>query len=202
MRLGDLRLVLLRLQSHFWGAWARWRGAQIDGKVRFVGRPQIRIERGGQLILSEGVTLVSNRAINPLIGRPASTLWVMTSRAVMELGPRVGCSGVCLCAAERIEIGEGSILGADCLITDNDFHLPGENWSWLDKAAETARPIKIGRGCFIGARAIILKGVTIGDGAVVGAGAVVSRDVPAGHLAAGNPAVCRPLAAPWLRPEL
>jgi len=59
----------------------------------------------------------------------------------------------------------------------------------------------IGRGCFIGARAIILKGVTIGDCAVVGAGAVVTRDVPAGHLAAGNPAVCRPLTGPWLRPE-
>jgi acetyltransferase-like isoleucine patch superfamily enzyme len=41
---------------------------------------------------------------------------------------------------------------------------------------------------FVGARAIILKGVTIGDRAVIGAGAVVSKDVPAGHIAAGNPA--------------
>ena len=50
------------------------------------------------------------------------------------------------------------------------------------------QPVVIGRGVFIGARAIILKGVTIGDRAIVGAGAVVARDVPARHIAVGNPA--------------
>jgi maltose O-acetyltransferase len=33
-----------------------------------------------------------------------------------------------------------------------------------------------------------MKGVTIGDRAVIGAGAVVTKDVPAYHIAAGNPA--------------
>lgn len=53
--------------------------------------------------------------------------------------------------------------------------------------------ITIGNGCFIGARATILKGVTIGSGSVVAAGAVVTRDVPPGCLAIGNPAVNKPL---------
>jgi acetyltransferase-like isoleucine patch superfamily enzyme len=35
---------------------------------------------------------------------------------------------------------------------------------------------------------IVLDNVHIGKGAVVGAGAVVTRDVPAGGIAAGNPA--------------
>ena len=51
-----------------------------------------------------------------------------------------------------------------------------------------ARPIKIGRGVFVGARAIILKGVTVGDRAVIGAAAVVTKDVPPHHIAVGNPA--------------
>jgi acetyltransferase-like isoleucine patch superfamily enzyme len=41
----------------------------------------------------------------------------------------------------------------------------------------------------IGAGAIILSGVTIGAGAVVGAGSVVDRDVPAGFVVVGNPAM-------------
>jgi acetyltransferase-like isoleucine patch superfamily enzyme len=46
----------------------------------------------------------------------------------------------------------------------------------------------IGNDVWIGANAVILKGVTIGDGAVVGAGAVVTSDVPPGAVVAGNPA--------------
>ena len=47
----------------------------------------------------------------------------------------------------------------------------------------------IGRNCFIGARSIIMPGISIGDGSVVAAGAVVTRDVPPATIVAGNPAV-------------
>ena len=200
--LDSLMLSFLRAISVLWRVWLRWCGAEVAGNVCLIGKPNVRVRPGGKLILSAGVTIVSSRIGNPLVSRPVSTLWVMAPGAVIKLGPGVGCSGACLCAAERIEVGEGTLLGADCFIFDNDFHLPGAEWSWLDKPVETAKPVIIGRGCFIGARATILKGVTIGDGAVVGAGAVVVRDVPAGHLATGNPAVCRPLTGAWLRPEV
>ena len=55
-----------------------------------------------------------------------------------------------------------------------------------------AQPITIGRGVFIGARAIVLKSVTIGDRAIIGAGAVVTCNVPARHIAVGNPAQVKP----------
>lgn len=47
---------------------------------------------------------------------------------------------------------------------------------------------RIGRRCFIGARSMILPGITVGDGSIVGAGSVVTRDVPPGCIVAGNPA--------------
>lgn len=53
---------------------------------------------------------------------------------------------------------------------------------------EEFEQIKIGNDVWIGARAIILDGVTIGDGAIVGANSVVTRDVPAYAVVAGVPA--------------
>ncbi|MFL1550955.1 transferase [Pseudomonas sp. ArH3a] len=55
----------------------------------------------------------------------------------------------------------------------------------------TARTIVVGDGCWVGAKSIILGGVTIGDGAIIAAGAVVTRDVPAHTLVAGVPAVVK-----------
>ena len=50
------------------------------------------------------------------------------------------------------------------------------------------KPIVICDGVWIGARAIILPGVTIGEGAVIAAGSVVTKDVPSWAVVAGNPA--------------
>jgi acetyltransferase-like isoleucine patch superfamily enzyme len=49
-------------------------------------------------------------------------------------------------------------------------------------------PVILKRGCWVGAAAIILPGITIGEGAIVGAGAVVTHDVPDYTTVAGNPA--------------
>ncbi|WP_249354641.1 DapH/DapD/GlmU-related protein [Rhodococcus sp. USK13] len=46
----------------------------------------------------------------------------------------------------------------------------------------------VGDGCWIGAGAIILPGVTVGEGCVVGAGAVVTRDCSPNGLYVGSPA--------------
>ena len=50
------------------------------------------------------------------------------------------------------------------------------------------KPITIGKNSFIGARAMILPGISIGDQAIVGAMSVVSKDVPDHQVVAGNPA--------------
>ena len=49
-------------------------------------------------------------------------------------------------------------------------------------------PVTIGSNVWIGANALIMRGVTIGDNSIVAAGAIVTRDVPPNMLVGGNPA--------------
>lgn len=56
-----------------------------------------------------------------------------------------------------------------------------------DDARELEAP-RIGKNCYIGARAIIIGDISIGDNVKIGAGAVVISDIPQGATAVGVPA--------------
>jgi acetyltransferase-like isoleucine patch superfamily enzyme len=187
-RLGLLFRAWRESQSWLWRCEARIKGVQFEGTCRFVGRPLISIAKGGQIVIGDRVEVDSAMRANPLGLSQPSVLRAFVSGARLVLGPGVGIAGAALCAASTIEVGEGTIMGAGTLVFDTDFHLPQGEWGWGTDAAVGARPIRIGRGVFIGARAVVLKGVTVGDRAVIGAGTVVTRDVPAHHAAVGNPA--------------
>ena len=96
------------------------------------------------------------------------------------LGP-----GVFLDLAAPITIEEEAVLAPQAMIlTHGDV---GDRMlSTYIKRREG--PVILKKGCWIGARAVILPGITVGQGAVVGAGAVVSRDVPEFTVVAGVPA--------------
>jgi maltose O-acetyltransferase len=63
----------------------------------------------------------------------------------------------------------------------DDHELRRQRW-------ERAEPIVVGDNVWFGGGVVVCAGVTVGDNTVVGAGSVVTRDLPAGALAAGNPA--------------
>lgn len=75
-----------------------------------------------------------------------------------------------------IHVGEGSAISFDAVILSHD-HIAGKHCDTF-----------IGRYCQVGARSIVMPGVTIGDHSVVAAGAIVTKDVPANSIVAGNPA--------------
>jgi acetyltransferase-like isoleucine patch superfamily enzyme len=83
---------------------------------------------------------------------------------------------------KHIKIGKGTTIGWGVEILDSDLH------RIVQDDFEMSKPILIGSQVWIGAKAMILKGVTIGSGSVVAAGAVVTRNVPENTLVAGVPA--------------
>ena len=135
------------------------------------------------------------------------------SDAQISIGSRTHVGGgTILAAARNIEIGDDVLVAFDALITDHNSHSlcfaerSSDVREWIrgrkDWSHVPVAPVRIGNKAWIGARAIILKGVTIGEGAVVGAGSVVTRDVPDWTIVAGNPArIIRPLTAEERRVE-
>jgi len=151
----------------------------------------ISVAANSTLLLGDNVNVTSSLRSNPLGCFQPSVLRTMAPGARLVLARNSGLSGAVICAELSVEVGEGTLIGSGAMIIDNDFH-PDLSIDSGGGARPDARPIKIGRQVFIGARAIILKGVAIGDRAVIGAGAVVTKDVPADHIAAGNPAAVFP----------
>ncbi|WP_291297149.1 CatB-related O-acetyltransferase [Elioraea sp.] len=100
-------------------------------------------------------------------------------------------------AAAPITVGAFCSVGPDVLIFGQADH-PTQLASTFpfrakllgrgDVDATTRGGVVIGNDVWIGARAMVLSGLTVGDGAVIGAGAIVTRDVPAYAVVAGNPA--------------
>jgi hypothetical protein len=193
------RTASARLMHPLRRAWVRFLGATVAPDVTFSTLPYVRVFPGSTIQFGPGVIVHSAPRHNPIIGRRLCSITTLAPKARITLATGVGASGVCLAAAHFIDVGEGTILGADAMVLDTDFHTPDHGLGWTNDCLSSAKGITVGRGCFIGARAIILKGVTLGDGSIVAAGAVVTKDVPAGCLASGNPATTRPLTGKWLR---
>lgn len=114
---------------------------------------------------------------------------ISTPNSKIVIGDNVGISGSTINATKSITIGNNVLIGSGCLITDTDSHpLHWEDRLRNDNTKTKSAPIRIEDNVFIGARSIILKGVTIGEGSVIGAGSVVSQDVPPFVVVCGNPA--------------
>lgn len=153
------------------------------------GLPVVSRHPNAVLRFGHGVSLYSRPTSNVLqLARPCRVA-ACGYGTVLEIGNNVSMSGVTIVAYKRISIGDRTMIGAEAMIMDTDFHpLDPRQRAANPTAGAKSRPIEIGCDVFIGARAIILKGVRIGDGAVIGAAAVVTRDVAEGEIVAGNPA--------------
>jgi acetyltransferase-like isoleucine patch superfamily enzyme len=145
------------------------RGSNVRGPGKLILSPGSRIREGAQVYIGPGATLTLGRGAKIGIRAHVNVLSSMT-------------------------IGDDCDMSWDVEMLDTDFHVILRP----DGSPRTmTAPIQIGQHVLIGARAIILKGVTVADGSVIAAGAVVTKDVPAGAVVAGNPAVVVGWTSGW-----
>ena len=87
-----------------------------------------------------------------------------------------------------VTLQDGVFLGPGVVLTNDKLpRAINPDGTQKSDADWEVNPILIKRGASIGARAVILPGVTVGSFAMVGAGSVVTRDVPDQGLVFGNP---------------
>jgi acetyltransferase-like isoleucine patch superfamily enzyme len=110
--------------------------------------------------------------------------------------------GVEMWVGRRLSMGSCSTIGQRCYIDARGGIRMDSSASVSREAAlltathmpddpdftATFAPIHLGRGSWIGVRALLMPGVRIGEGAVVGAGAVVTSNVAPYDIVAGVPA--------------
>lgn len=187
-KLGNIKAAFRKAGSPLWKICFTLRGVTVGDRFVAIGRPGLNRASGSTISIGNSVTLCSSGLANPVAEGGRCRLATLANGATIELEEGVGMSSTVICAAKAVKVGEGTIIGGGALIIDTDFHLRTPEGSWGTDPLAVSQPVRIGKRCFIGARATILKGVTIGDDAVVGAGSVVTKDIEPRAIVGGNPA--------------
>lgn len=80
------------------------------------------------------------------------------------------------------------MMGPDVMIISRSHGFDRTDVPMYRQVEADPKPVVIEDDVWIGARAILLPGVTIGEGTIVGAGSVVTKSVLPYSIVAGNPA--------------
>lgn len=99
----------------------------------------------------------------------------------------IGCN-VVLASISGISIGEAVLIAGNCYFGGGRYFLSHPDQPVMDQGGFSRGPVSIGANSWLGAGVIVLDGVRVGRGCVIGAGALVTRDLPDYAIAMGVPA--------------
>lgn len=156
-------------------AWRmRLRGVRAGAKCAAGSRLHLRNARG--------ITLGARVEIEHDV-----YLKLVTAEARLRVGDFAFIGAGCeIDVAASVSIGAHTLLAPGVFITDHAHNFARAKR--LDEQGSRIAPVAVGDDVWLGAKCVVLAGVTIGDGAIVGAGAVVTKDVAPCAIVAGVPA--------------
>ncbi|HEX3717554.1 MAG TPA: acyltransferase [Verrucomicrobiae bacterium] len=177
--LADRLLFRLRhrsLSAHVRTAWLKFCGLNI-GKNTVV--PKISVTWPHQ------VKIGNNCELEPDIWFKFDGIWCHGPSIIIGDGVFIG-RGCEFNITEGITVGRRCAIASGCKFIDHDHGIEGDR---IDETPGAKAEIKIGDNVWFGCNGIVLKGVEIGASAVIAAGAVVTKDIPAGEIWGGVPAI-------------
>lgn len=106
----------------------------------------------------------------------------------LTIGNNVGINHFCFIGVRgEVVIGDNVIFGPHVSVFSENHNFEDPNVP-IKHQGVTKATTRIGNDVWLGAKSMVMSGVTIGDGSVVAAGAVVTKDVPPYSVVAGVPA--------------
>jgi Hexapeptide repeat of succinyl-transferase len=178
------------------GLWSRYYrvGMSINpafekvGRLRITGRMHWDVDPRARVEIGDNVRIHSGPLFNAM-GAERRAVIAVHRGASLRIGSGTGLSNCTVICQQQVVIGRDVFVGGGVLIVDSDLHGIRPEQRIPHQADKVKRAnVVIADQVFIGAYALVLKGVKIGEGAVIGAGAIVAKDIPAGEVWAGNPA--------------
>lgn len=170
-------------------AWANVSGlGSYVAKIRFMACAWKFESHGSRCGLESGVSIRGGTRIH-LGDRVTVRKGVLIAGSgTLNIGSRtVVNQDVIIACRSSITIGEDCMIAPRAYILDVDHDFASRSIPISKQGYRTA-PIVVGDDVWIGAYAVLLRGITIGRGAIVAAHAVVTKDVPEFAVVAGAPA--------------
>lgn len=157
--------------------------------------PVILKEKSATIELGNNISLLVSVLHNCLCSGSKLVLAAIRPGACITIGDNAGISCSTIVAMKSVQIGNNVFIGANCTITDSDFHSLDFDQRIQSTDDGEIDAVIIENNVWLSMNVVVLKGVTIGENSVIAANSVVINNIPANCLAGGTPAkVIKPLA--------
>ena len=180
---------------------------ELNGKVRIISYKNavIDLEKGSQIRIEDeniciGVNKLKKSKTETYVRLRENAVWDAKKGCEISYGSTIEIlknaeleskyftmnNFSTLVSAKKIILGEDVMIARNAVVFDSDFHVI----EYDENQAEYSETVSIGDHVWIGANAIILKGVIVGNGSIIAANTVVTKNVEQGVMVGNEKKLC------------